>query len=90
MCVCVYDCRNGGKCGVFGCEWIWVQLLVACFICRVCNSCACKGALDHSEIRDCPVRYMARRLQLVPWVKFTGPAIMGVNNPALWVTPLPV
>lgn len=48
------------------------------------------GILDHSEIRDCSASYIASRLQLVPWVKFTGLAIMGVNNPALSVTLLPV
>lgn len=49
-----------------------------------------EGVLDHSEIRDCSASYIASRLQLVPWVKFTGLAIMGVNNPALSVTLLPV
>lgn len=49
-----------------------------------------KGVLDHSETGVCTARYIASRWQSVPWVKFTGLAIMVVNNPALPVTPLPV
>lgn len=59
------------------------------YVCVICVF-MWEGVLDHSEIRDCSASYIASRLQLVPWVKFTGLAIMGVNNPALSVTLLPV
>lgn len=72
-CVCVYDCYTRGKREVFG--WRVDLGSVAGGVCVcVCNLCVrvCKGVLDHSQIRDCAARYIASRLQLVPWVKFTG------------------
>lgn len=49
-----------------------------------------RSSSDLSEIRDYTASYIASRWQSVPRVKFTGPAIMVVNNPALSVTLLPV
>lgn len=90
MCVCY--CKTRGRCKALGRERIWVQLMRLCFVLVqfVCTSIYGRGVLDLSEIRDRTASHTASRWQSVPRVKFTGPAIMVVNNPASSVTLLPV
>lgn len=66
------------------------HLCVSNLCVRVCKGRGGRGVLEHSEIRECAACYMASGLKSVPWVKFTGLAIMRVNNPALSESLLPV
>lgn len=71
-------------------DWvkIWQQVRVVCLV-SVCV-CMWEEDLDHPTITHWPACYKASRPHSTPWVKFTGLAIMGVNNPVLSVTVLPV
>lgn len=87
VCLCVWI-LDWSLCVVFDWVKIWQQVRVVCLV-SVCV-CMWEEDLDHPTITHWPACYKASRPHSTPWVKFTGLAIMGVNNPVLSVTVLPV
>ena len=72
-------------------SWAESGFKFSCWRCVfVCVICVYEYVGFSITLRYCNAHYIAARLQSVPWVKFTGLAITGVNNPALSVALLPV